>query len=84
VYVVPVDESVVPLYERPAPMRRVETAPVPFPFKIPVRVVEPVPPRATVRVPVVSAKLIPRDEVAKAVMFPVAPVKFPRIVFAAI
>ena len=47
-------------------IRRVEIATVPFPFRIPVRVVDPVPPRATVRVPTVSLSAIPRDEVAKA------------------
>ena len=43
----------------------------------------PVPPRATARVPVVSESAIPRDEVAKAVTFPVTPDAFPRMVFAA-
>ena len=46
-------------------------------------VVDPVPPRATVRVPVVSEIAIPRDEVAMAVTFPVAPVVLPRMVLAA-
>ena len=50
--VVMVEESVVPLYERPVPMRRVCIAPVPLPLRIPERVDEPVPPSAVVRVDV--------------------------------
>jgi len=40
-------ESVVPSYERPEPITRVPTWEVPFPFKMPVSVVDPVPPLAT-------------------------------------
>ena len=43
-----------------------------------------VPPFAIERVPVVSESAMPRDEVANAVTFPGAPVRFPRMVFAAI
>ena len=46
-YVVPVEESVVPSYESPAPMRRVRIAPVPLPLRMPERVEEPVPPTLT-------------------------------------
>ena len=38
---------VVPSYVRPEPMRSVPTCDVPFPFKMPVSVVEPVPPEET-------------------------------------
>ncbi len=42
------------------------------------------PPFAIDNVPVVSDRAIPKEEVAKAWTFPVAPVGFPRIVLAAI
>ena len=45
-------ESVVPSKESPEPMTSVDTCPVPFPRRIPVRVVLPVPPFATGKVPV--------------------------------
>ena len=43
-----------------------------------------VPPLAIASVPVVSLSAIPREEVAKAVTLPVAPVRFPRMVLGAI
>ncbi len=62
---------------------RVFTALVVLPTRIPESVVEPVPPRATASVPVVSESAIPKVEVANAVTFPVEPVLFPRIELAA-
>jgi hypothetical protein len=52
-------ESVVPLYERPEPMMRVPTIEVPLPFKMPLSVVEPVPPFCTATVPVTFADVPP-------------------------
>ena len=49
-----------------------------------VKVVALVPPLLMASVPVVSLRAIPSEEVAKAVTFPVAPVKFPRMVLGAI
>ena len=50
----PVFESVVPPRERPEPMESVPTCEVPAPIKMPERVVEPVPPLATPKVPVTA------------------------------
>jgi len=58
----PVDDSVVPVSERPEPITRLCTALVPLPIKIPVSVVDAVPPLATPSVPVIW--LVPIDEVA--------------------
>src|SRR3989344_751092 len=43
----PLGESVVPFHERPLPITTVPTCAVPFPFRMPERVVLPVPPLAT-------------------------------------
>jgi hypothetical protein len=58
VYEVAVEERVVPLYERPAPIKSVETAPVLFPLRMPVRVEEPVPPTFTESVEVAPRVLL--------------------------
>ena len=56
----PVAESVEPTSERPLPIVAVLRAPVPFPTKSPVSVVEPVPPKliAIVEVPEVTPVLL--------------------------
>ena len=56
---------------------------VPFPWRRPVKVVAPVPPRAAWSVPVVSEIAIPSDDVAIAVAFAVPPVALPTREFAA-
>ena len=62
----PLVESVVPSKVRPEPIARVRICDVPFPSKIPVSVVEPVPPFATVSaVASVSAPVEEKDEVAE-------------------
>ena len=58
-------ERVVPSYTSPEPTTSVPTCEVPFPFKIPVSVVEPVPPLATPRAEArVSAPVEENEEVA--------------------